>query len=86
MAFSMLSACLNKFMCLNIIIELNNSAVGLANPFPAISGADPWTASKMEASFPMLPDGVNPSPPINPAHMSERISPYKLGMTMTVSA
>ena len=41
MAFSMLSAYSNKFMCLNIIIEDNNKAVGLANPFPAISGAEP---------------------------------------------
>jgi hypothetical protein len=86
MAFSMLSACLKRFMCLNNIRELNNKAVGLARPFPAMSGADPWTASKMEASFPMLPEGVRPRPPIKPAHMSDKISPYKLGMTMTVSA
>jgi hypothetical protein len=71
---------------LNIIKELNRRAVGLANPFPAISGALPWTASKIEASLPMLPEGVKPRPPIKPADKSERISPYRLGMTMTVSA
>jgi hypothetical protein len=37
-------------------------------------------------TFPMLPDGVRPRPPIRPAHMSDRMSPYKLGMTMTLSA
>lgn len=86
MAFSILSACLKRFICLNNINEDNNNAVGLASPFPAISGAEPWTASKMEASLPMFPEGVNPSPPMSPAHMSERISPYRLGMTITVSA
>jgi hypothetical protein len=34
----------------------------------------------------MLPEGVSPNPPIKPAHMSERISPYRLGMTITRSA
>lgn len=34
---------------------------------------------------PMLPDGVNPNPPIRPAHMSDKMSPYKLGITMTRS-
>ena len=34
---------------------------------------------------PMLPEGVRPRPPINPAHISDRMSPYKLGMTMTRS-
>ena len=30
---------------------------------------------------PMLADGVSPSPPMRPAHRSEMISPYKLGIT-----
>jgi len=71
---------------LSIIREERRRAVGLARPLPAISGALPWTASKMEASFPMFPDGVRPRPPMRPAERSDRISPYKLGMTMTVSA
>jgi hypothetical protein len=71
---------------LSIIREERRRAVGLARPLPAISGALPWTASKMEASFPMFPDGVRPRPPMRPAERSDRISPYKLGITMTVSA
>ena len=36
---------------LNIIIDDRSNAVGLARPFPAMSGAEPWTASNIEASY-----------------------------------
>jgi hypothetical protein len=68
MACSMLAASLFRLMCRSIIMELRRSAVGLASCLPSISGAEPWTASKMEHLSPMFPDGVRPRPPIRPAH------------------
>jgi hypothetical protein len=61
-ASSMILALSCMFMCRSIITAESKRAVGLARSFPAISGAVPWTDSKMLAFWPMLPDGVRPSP------------------------
>src|SRR5256885_11163175 len=50
---------------------------GLAIFFPAMSGAEPCTASKMAHSWPRFAPGTSPSPPTNAAHRSEMMSPYK---------
>uniref|UniRef100_A0A6B0U244 Putative secreted protein n=1 Tax=Ixodes ricinus TaxID=34613 RepID=A0A6B0U244_IXORI len=71
----MTSAKLVSFMWRNIMMLLRSSAVGFALFWPAMSGAVPWTDSKMAPSEPMLPLGVTPNPPTRPAHKSLRISP-----------
>ena len=39
--------------------------------------------SKIAPSVPIFPDGVSPRPPINPAQRSDKMSPYRLGITRT---
>ncbi len=59
------------------------SAVGFALFFPAMSGADPCTASKIETSLPIFADGAKPRPPVKPEVRSLRMSPFMLVVTMT---
>ena len=82
-AFSIIAAdCINP-RWRNIPNPLNNRAVGLAIFLPAISGAVPWTASKIEIWAPILAEGANPNPPTQPAQRSLTISPCKLVNTTT---
>ena len=85
MAVSIISACLLSPMCLSIKHALSKSAVGFARFFPAISGAVPWTDSKIAPFSPIFPLGVSPKPPISPAQRSLMTSPYKFGISMIVS-
>ena len=59
------------------------SAVGLALSCPAMSGAEPCTASNTAYSLPMFAPGAMPKPPAMPAAKSLAMSPYRLGNTTT---
>ena len=50
-----------------------------------MSGADPCTASKIAISSPILAPGATPSPPTSPATKSDKISPYKFIVTITLN-
>jgi hypothetical protein len=59
---------------------------GLAMPWPAISGAEPWIGSKREGwhrSGSRLADGAMPMEPETAAVISERMSPNRFEPTMT---
>ena len=56
--------------CSSIIAALRTTAIGLASPLPAMSGALPWTASNTAYALPRFAPGTSPSPPTSPAHRS----------------
>lgn len=60
--------------------------MGSAMPFPAMSGADPWTGSKRLGKRPsglMLALGAIPIVPVQAGPRSERMSPKRLEATTT---
>src|SRR5690606_32157751 len=65
-------------MWASICPAASSSAQGLAMPLPAMSGAEPCTASKIAASVPMLAPGARPRPPTRPAQRSEMMSPNRV--------
>ena len=58
-------------------------ATGLAMPWPAMSGADPWDGWKTAYRSPMSAEGAMPMPPTRPASRSERMSPNMFSVTIT---
>ena len=67
----------------SIITAPSKSPEGFAMPLPAMSGAEPCTASNMAKSTPMFDDPPSPTEPVISAAMSEMMSPYRFGVTMT---
>ena len=66
--------------CSSIIAPDQICPMGLAMPFPAISGAEPCTGSNNEGNFRsglILPDGAMPIVPVQAGPKSDRISPIK---------
>src|SRR3974390_2140720 len=60
--------------------------IGLAMPWPAMSGAEPCPGSNTEGNSPsglMLPDGAMPMVPVQAGPRSERMSPNRLEPTTT---
>ena len=69
--------------CTSIITADSSRPDGLARSRPAMSGAEPCTASNMAQSRPMLDEGAMPIEPATSAATSDRMSPYRLGATTT---
>ena len=62
-------------------------AAGFAIPFPAMSGAEPCTGSKMPGPpSPRLAEPASPSPPVSAAATSERMSPKVFSVSDHVEA
>src|ERR1700738_839818 len=86
MAASMASAPSSAPRCRSIMAPDQICPMGLAIPFPAMSGADPWTGSNMEGnSFSGLrfADGAMPIDTTTAGPRSERMSPNRFEPTTT---
>src|SRR5882724_4442659 len=72
--------------CSSIIAPDQIMPIGLAMPWPAMSGAEPCTGSNTDGKSPgglMLPDGAMPMVPVQAGPRSERISPNRFEPTTT---
>ena len=61
-------------------------AIGFTRPFPAMSGAEPWTGSNMEGNSRSgfrLALGAMAMVPVQPGPRSDRMSPKRLEPTTT---
>src|SRR5712671_4700664 len=86
MAFSTASAASERPKCLNIIAPDQICPMGFAIPFPAMSGAEPWTGSNIDGysySGYRLAEGAMPIDPTTDGPRSERISPKRLEPSTT---
>ena len=70
-------------MYFSIMAPERMTAIGLATPRPAMSGALPCTASKTAYSSPMFAPGTSPSPPTRPAQRSLSRSPKRFDVAST---
>src|SRR6266849_2577368 len=86
MASSTARAASFSLRCSNIMAPDQICATGLAMPFPAMSGAEPWTGSNIEGNSRsgfILAEGASPIDPTTAAPRSERMSPKRFDPTTT---
>src|SRR5271170_2874297 len=79
------AACLSP-RCSSIIAPDQIMPIGLAMPWPAISGAEPCTGSNTDGKLPSgltLPDGAMPMVPVQAGPRSDKISPNRFEPTTT---
>src|ERR1700676_1138888 len=83
-AFSTASAASGIPKCRSIMAPDQICPMGLAIPFPAMSGAEPWTGSNMDGnslSGLRFPEGAMPIDPTTAGPRSDRISPKRFEPT-----
>ena len=73
-------------MCTSISTAPSSSPEGFARFCPARRGAEPWIASNIAHCSPMFADPASPTEPAICAATSDRMSPYRFGITITSNA